>query len=270
MSTYKSFKSWSSYCIHVTGLPIFFLLFVFLFNPALIGETSFSEFYGDYYTLSLMVLTLIVAASTAVLRVIFTFLCRLKSFKLEWFSYTLWCLLEIVVTSQFMSLYTSLILDIHYMNASTVCLRCCVCILVFPYAIIGLSLYNHELGEQVNQHYQEDEPLARFQDENKKLKLVIAPSAILYLKSDENYVNISYLEGGKVKTFVLRASMKSLEPVIQKHHLVRCHRSYVVNPAHVTILKKESDGSITAELDDNRVDPIPVSRRYYDALSELL
>lgn len=270
MAFYKSLKSWGSYCVHITALPVFFLCFVLLYDPSIMGGKSFSVYFSDHYALTLMVLTLILPATIAVIRMIYTFICRAKSVRMDWFTYALWCVMEVVVASQFMALYTSLVYDIHYLPASTACLKLAATVLMFPYIIIALALYSHELAEMKNRAAIEEEVLVRFHDENKKLKLVIAPSAILYLQSDENYVNIIYLESDKVKTFVLRASMKSLESIVEKHRLVRCHRSYVVNPSHVSILKKETDGSIIAELDDKRVQPIPVSKRYYDSLSELL
>ena len=83
-------------------------------------------------------------------------------------------------------------------------------------------------------------------------------------------MRINYVENEKRKDFALRASMRSLEEVALRYGLVRCHRSYYVNPAFIKILKKGKEGSITAEMNMDKIGSIPVSKKYYDVLSELL
>jgi DNA-binding LytR/AlgR family response regulator len=96
------------------------------------------------------------------------------------------------------------------------------------------------------------------------------PEAILYISAEENYVNIYYTDNGRVKSYVLRSSMKALDELCQDHGLIRCHRSYYINPAHVKVLRKDREGLVHAELDVTDVMDIPVTKRYYDRLSELL
>ena len=57
---------------------------------------------------------------------------------------------------------------------------------------------------------------------------------------------------------------------MEHHGLVRCHRSYFVNPAHVELLKKDASGYALAQLDCEGAKNIPVSKKYYDALVSLL
>ena len=83
-------------------------------------------------------------------------------------------------------------------------------------------------------------------------------------------MNIFYTENGKLRTYVLRSSMKALEELCQDNGLVRCHRSFYVNPAHVKVLRKDKEGIVYAELDDKDVMHIPVTKRYYDNLAEML
>ena len=78
------------------------------------------------------------------------------------------------------------------------------------------------------------------------------------------------MDGDRVAIYSLRNSMKSLEPLMQKHGMVRCQRSYYINPQHVKVLRKEKEGVIMAELDMQGVSAIPVSPRYYDDLAKLL
>ena len=115
-----------------------------------------------------------------------------------------------------------------------------------------------------------DTPLVSFLDIYRNPRLIVAPSAVLYIEAKENYVDIHYTEDGAVKKFELRATMASLEEVAAQHGYIRCQRSFYVNPEHVTVLRKESGGLIFAELDESGLPGIPVSRKYCDELSKKL
>ena len=115
-----------------------------------------------------------------------------------------------------------------------------------------------------------DDSLMRFYDNTQKLKLMIASSAVLYIEAAENYVHVRYIEGDHLKDFPLRASMKSLEELMQKHGLVRCQRSYYINPQHIKVLRRDKEGMISAELDIPNQKSIPVSPKYYDSLAKWL
>lgn len=266
---YGSLKRWGSYCLHITAVSLFYLFFILVFDPS-IGNQHFSVMYQGRLTLNIFIMAAIVLGSVAIVRMIFTFLCKAKRVRMTWLAYIFWCLMEIVVCSQFQTLYTCLMLKMTYLQTTFLCLRYSTIILAIPYIVLALSISLHDVAELKQRPAIEDEGLIRFHDENQKLKLVIAPSALLYMQSDENYVKIFYMEGGKIKNYVLRNSMKSVEQVTSEHGLRRCHRSYIINPVHVKILKKEPDGAILAELDVDRIDPIPVSKRYYEALSDIL
>ena len=110
----------------------------------------------------------------------------------------------------------------------------------------------------------------RFVDSTQRVKLMIASSAVLYIKAEENYVHIRYMEGDRLKEYALRASMKSLEELMHKHGLIRCQRSYYINPQHIKVLRRDKEGMITAELNTPQAQPIPVSPRYYEELAKWL
>jgi DNA-binding LytR/AlgR family response regulator len=113
-----------------------------------------------------------------------------------------------------------------------------------------------------------DESLMRFVDNTQKLKLMIASPAVLYVEADENYVHVRYMEGERVKDYPLRASMKSLEELMLKHGLLRCQRSYYINPQHIKVLRRDKEGMISAELDVANQKSIPVSPKYYEAVAK--
>ena len=114
-----------------------------------------------------------------------------------------------------------------------------------------------------------EEDLMRFQDTTGRLKLVIAHDVILFIEAKENYVTIYYLDGNKVKEYSLRQSMRGIEDLMQKHGIIRCQRSYYVNPRHVTVLRRDKEGFIWAEIEAGGRQ-VPVSPKYYEELSKIL
>ena len=64
---------------------------------------------------------------------------------------------------------------------------------VYPYGFLwlGFELYARRDDEPAQV---DDNTLIRFYDEYKKLRLVIAPEAVMFIKSEDNYVQIHYLD----------------------------------------------------------------------------
>jgi DNA-binding LytR/AlgR family response regulator len=58
--------------------------------------------------------------------------------------------------------------------------------------------------------------------------------------------------------------------MLARHGLVRCHRSYFINAAHVDLVRKDANGFALAQLDWEDIKPIPVSKRYYEAVTAVL
>lgn len=254
--------------IYAIFVPLFFFAFVLVFNPY--DMFTFYDMGMGRFTLNILMLFCISLVCLALTRTALYLLMNLAKVKISWFWYVVWCLAEVMIISQFHTLYSSLMLHTWYLSALDDCVKFNYTILVFPYVIITLSLLVNDLRNDEAGGAASDESLLRFHDENQKLKLVIAAPAVLYLQSEENYVRIHYLESGKLKNYVLRNSMKSLEDNLASHGLVRCHRSYVINSKHVKVLKKEAEGVILAQLDVDGAAQIPVSKRYYDQISSLL
>ena len=207
-----------------------------------------------------------------VLSRILLFLLR-RVLDLNWPLYVLWCVGEAVLCG----LFTSIPLGIAYLSEHTYfsvmsqCVLYMSAVLVFPLSILSLSVQAYVLNRQVQLAPAVDEKrLLRFYDEQKRLKLVVASDAVLYIESEDNYVHIVYLENGRVRRFTLRSSMRALEEGLARHGLVRCHRSYFLNAQHVDLIRKDASGYALAQLDHEGLHPIPVSKRYYEALMKLL
>ena len=142
-----------------------------------------------------------------------------------------------------------------------------ICIYPYGFLWMGLELYAKNNEEAVTS---EDTSLIRFYDEYSKLRFVIAPEAVMFIKSEDNYVQIHYLDKGKTKKFILRSSMRALEEDLGKHGLIRCHRSYFINPAYIRIVHRDSAGLIVADLNQDGYESIPISRKYQDVITKLL
>jgi len=268
---FKDLKIRNRYLLHmvyVVALPLAFIASALLFNQFDIrGFYSFGKYNYDFH---LLILTCIIFVGTFITRTVLYLLFKSEEMTLR--QYELWCLGEMLLCSIFAAIYTYLIKDDGqgYLSVLQTSIKFVGMTLVIPYVILIMARIIRMQGEELEKaNTPEDNSLVRFYDEHKRLKLSIAPSSILYVNAEFNYVKINYLDAGRVKEFMLRASMKSLEDM-DVRCLVRCQRSYFVNPEHVAVLRKDSQGFIYAEMNIPDVPAVPVSKQYYDALSALL
>jgi DNA-binding LytR/AlgR family response regulator len=81
-------------------------------------------------------------------------------------------------------------------------------------------------------------------------------------------VNIYYENKGKITSFLLRRSMKSIEDNYTDYPLVRCHRTYIVNVNKVKVLRNDKDG-VFLDLDYLDLPDIPISKTYSEQVLRL-
>ena len=264
----KYFFRWHATAMSMVLPAVFFLVFTIVYEPFKMHEILDMD--RGLFTLNVSILFAIILVLDTILRLVLRLFKDSKKF--GWASYSTWCVVEILLTVIFCSLYISLISAGEYPFFDAlflVCLPKISLILIFPYLILTLGFALAAERESGDDAAAADESLIRFYDVYHKPKLVIAVKAILYIKADENYMSIWYSENGRPVKYSLRAPMNSIEESCSRHGLVRCQRSYFVNPEHVTILRKQQ-GWIFADLDMEGVPSIPVSKRYYDKLANLL
>lgn len=270
----SEFKMKSGFLPHLAYaliLPTFFLGSSLLYDP--FGIKEYYTFGTFSYGFHLVMLSCIILVCALLTRTILYILLEKRD--ILWWHYGAWCIGEAAVMSAFAALYTILFKGSAdgYFAVLPDCMKFIILTLCYPYAFLIfvriLRLKNEELQHEKEKKVPEDNSLVRFLDEHKRLKLSISPSSILYVRSEFNYVDIFYLDGEKVKNYMLRASMKSLEAIGSKA-LVRCQRSYFVNPEHISVLRKDPEGFIFAEINIPGVPAVPVSKQYYDSLSALL
>lgn len=255
--------------MHILLLPAFFIAFCLLYAP--FGILTYFETPKAGYSFNILMLTIIIMLTLALSRTILYLIGKKKD--ISGWHYVIWCCIEVFIASCFMALYTILVIQdgSDYFDTLSKCMKYSYLSLVYPYVIMSLL---HLINEYQTGITMKDgtngEGLMKFYDEHRRLKFSIVPSSILYIRSESNYIRIFYEDSSKVKEFMLRCSMKSIEQPAAVRGLVRCHRSYFVNPQHVTVLRKGNDGFIYAHLDNDSVQDVPVSKQYYDSLSEIL
>ena len=89
-------------------------------------------------------------------------------------------------------------------------------------------------------------------------KVVIDPSEILWIKSDDNYIEVNTID----KRHVIRATIGAFLDEFKLNDLVRSHRSYVINLNQIASLNSRSVTINNTE--------IPVSRKHLKNLRDLL
>lgn len=249
--------------LHCIIVPVFFMGFILIYNSAWVDR--FIET-GNGAIFNTLMLTSILIGIMCASRIPMAML-RKELLPLSWWKYALWSFTEVFVFSCFAALYMALVYGNYgYFPALGKCLQMSFAILPYPFIVIALLfalVYPDE--EEVS-----EENLVRFADSTGRLKLVIAHDVILYIEAQENYVSIHYMEGEKPKEYTLRQSMRGIEELMEKHGIIRCQRSYFVNPRHVKVLRRDKEGFIQAELDIHNSHAVPVSPKYYEQLSKML
>lgn len=252
--------------IHSLVVPVFFLVFTIYYRPS--AACGLLTMETASFTFNVTMLFCIALLSLSITRGWLYLIGRYR--EITGLPYLMWCLAETLVASLFSSMYIVLMSDgLPFFEIAGATFLNLLAIAVYPYSFLwlGFEIYfrHNERTEQA-----EDNSLIRFYDEYKKLRLVISPEAVIYIKSEDNYVRIHYLDRNRVKMFVLRSSMRALEEDLVRHGLVRCHRSYFINPPYIKIVHRDDSGQIVARLKIDGTDSIPISRKYQGEISRIL
>jgi hypothetical protein len=105
--------------------------------------------------------------------------------------------------------------------------------------------------------------------DNEKDAITFVAADLLFIESSDNYCTVVYLKDGPtgprqpVKP-LLRSSLSRLENQIARAHIVRCHRSYIVNLDRVERVTGNAQGYKLHLLGGQF--QVPVARKYNDTL----
>ncbi|MEM8894761.1 MAG: LytTR family DNA-binding domain-containing protein [Bacteroidota bacterium] len=101
--------------------------------------------------------------------------------------------------------------------------------------------------------------LVTFLSENQKDQFQLKPENLLFVKSADNYVEIYYHDTKQSGKRLLRNALQKLEEEFRhENFLIRCHRSYLVNPANIDHIDN-SPGKVELNV---KGEVIPVSKKY--------
>ena len=264
----KLIQKYWFHVICIFGVSLFFIGFTFLYDTLdFLENITYGGKPSDFH------LSMLYCISMVVLLITRTIFWRMNVKKpARWWEHLLWCVGEAYVISLFFAMYISLFSRIYYFACLPESLGYVYLSVVYPYSALVFVQALSEKSAPAAPAKEEDESerRIRFYDERHKLRLTLNTSSILKIAAEVNYVKIFYLEGGVLKNYLLRASMSSLESSCEKHGLVRCHRSFYINPEHVSTLSRDRDGGINATLDCENTEPVPVSKKYFAHISEIL
>ena len=266
-NTTERIASGASTIIHSLLIPVFVFIFTIYYKPH--GTYEFLDMANASFTFNVTILLCIVLVSVSITRVWLYILGKYRTVTTS--IYILWCLGEMVTASLFCTLYIVLISreGLLFYEVAGTCFVRLLATAIYPYVILWLGFQLHSKSRE-DAAPVDDNSLIRFYDEYKKLRFVIAPEAVMFIRSEDNYVQIHYLDKNRTRKFVLRSSMRALENDLSKHGLVRCHRSYFINPSFIKIVHRDGSGLIVAELKQDGFDSIPISRKYHDEITRLL
>lgn len=253
--------------IHWLVIPLFTFVFCLYYRPYAMYDFLSMENATFSFNATILLCILFVTLSTT--RWILHAIGRFRH--VTGTVYLLWWVGETMLSALFCALYLVLIshTDSTFFEVSGIVFMNLLTTTMYPMGIMWLC-FDRYLRNQDIEKAVDESSLIRFYDEYKKLRLVIASEAVIFIKSEENYVQIHYIDKNKTKKFVLRSSMRALEDDLSKKGLVRCHRSYFLNPSYIKIVHRDESGQIVAELNQDGYDSIPISRKYQDEITRLL
>ncbi|GAB3756943.1 LytR/AlgR family response regulator transcription factor [Spirosoma pomorum] len=104
----------------------------------------------------------------------------------------------------------------------------------------------------------------RLTAENEKDHLTLPTADLLFIESSDNYCTVVYLKNGQPTKPLLRSSLSRLENQLNRAHIVRCHRSYLVNLDRVERVTGNAQGYKLHLLNGQFI--VPVARQYNDTL----
>ena len=172
--------SGASTIMHSLIVPLFVLIFTIYYRPTGVYNVLQMEDYS--FAFNATILFCIVLVSISITRGWLYLIGKYK--EISHSVYLLWCIGETLTASLFVSLYIVLINNgttpFFEIAGSSFITMMATCIYPYGFLWLGLELYakNNEEDSPAD-----DNSLIRFYDEYRKLRFVIAPEAIIFIKS---------------------------------------------------------------------------------------
>jgi len=252
----------------VTVCFIFSLLFINIFVPFNINRWISDSGFIQLFRLSSygIIVALVLLFTQFPLRKLF----KVEKFKIK--TYILWLFIEILILSLvYLFLYGNppgnLIRDLKFSLKYTflgLCLPYSFSLLLIYYRKhrAEIAILRKEIGKQSNSG------LTGFRDDRGKIQFSVLNTEILLLESTDNYVSVFYLINGKLQRRLLRNTLKNLEEELKPQSVIRCHRSYMINPRNIEFAQKEGKN---LQLKIRHYETfVPVSQKYLSLFLDFL
>ena len=252
----------------ILGTAVFALFFINIFQP--FNSRNWVPNINDFtYFLFSSLIILTAMCVIAISRVVMFYYAKKHDISLV--SYLVWILGEILAMSFFFTLFPIFALKVHvdFSALYKQAISYTSLVILFPYSILFLYFELQEknkiikmLGNQqaASQSEQANNQMS-FCDERGDVRLVVAADSLFYIEASDNYVDIHYLNKGRIVNFLLRKSLKNIEKSFSDRKLLRCHRSYIVNANKVRIIRKTEEG-LCIDFDYDGIPNIPISKTY--------
>lgn len=195
---------------------------------------------------------------------------KIKEFKIK--TYLIWLIVEIaLINLGYIILYGNPIGN--FVNDLGFSLKYTLLSIWLPYSFAILIVYYKNQSEEIeslkiNANKPTEKRLIVFKDENGKIKFSVLANDLLLLESTDNYVSVFYILQNKVQRKLLRNTLKNLEEMLKENAILRCHRSFMVNPANVEFMQK--DGKKLNIKIKHFEQSIPVSEKYSSQFLDFL
>jgi DNA-binding LytR/AlgR family response regulator len=126
-----------------------------------------------------------------------------------------------------------------------------------------------ELNKKLKEHKLIQDKIIHFTSNYQKDSLAIKISTLLFIRSANNYIEVFWKDGDKIKNQMVRCSMSITEEIVKEHKFIfKCHRSFIVNINYIERFEGNSQGYKL--FFENVNFPIPVSKSSASKLQELI
>ena len=258
------------------GIPIFYFLFLYIFEP--FGIYNLSGLYKfkiiSFYVFAGLIINLI-HIFWLQNKIIKTFNLRNTILWISWITFLTSILSSIINDLEFNKGHFSVLSIVIFIGILFL-------INIIPISIIILGHYIYLLKKrikvtsQINRTINHKSFTGNSSEEitilasNLRDNITLNLSDLLYITSADNYIDVYYLESKVLKHNLLRNTLNNIEEQIAKNSqsIKRCHKSFIVN---IDLVKSVSGNASGYKMELERVELlIPISRKYKDDIFKYL
>ena len=258
--------------IQIAFTAIFAYVFINIYRPF-----GYDNWYEAKSWELLLASAVIVLTGMIVIIVSRVFMLRLKKSHEITFAVYIWFIVaEIIFMGGFYTSFEILILNDTRPPLSLLfnAVQNTSLILLIPYTLTTLFFAWNDIKKKFDSVAQQfrtppEEMFIPFKDEKGKLKVTIKCTDLLYLESNDNYVNIHYNDKDKERKIIIRNTLKKYEKQLHDYPVYRVHRKFSINIKNVKLMRKGKSG-YELLMDTDKEQVIPVSISYQKSIMDLM